>query len=318
MADIGVEQRPGRDLQRHAHHLDHDVAPLARLPRTGDLTGRGNHGRAVLGDSAAHEHGLDQPALLQPEVALAGEQAPAKDYRVEPEPAVLDEKPAVRDEDFLDEVGMAHEVDAPMGKAQGGHVAVSAGAVRHEREPIAAEIRQVSGQPPSLRPQRHTQRASHDRLAIGPRFVHHQDNHCAARRVGVPALAGLFRLKPGLQRGRRLTLGLRITPRDAVPDGRSPMWKRLMLTGVTIVLVLILAPVVLLATLSLTAPARQPRCHRRQAGCLSRHTQLRFLAGRGRSPSCGAAAVHGHCRRSLGAAGACGDRDTARERRRRR
>ncbi len=160
-ADLRAEQRARRDVERQAHHLRVNVAPVPRLPLGHHTLRRGHHRRAIALDAAVQKHRLDQAALSQPKIAVAGEEPLAEHERIEPQGKMFDEAFALGDEHFLDRIGMGEEIDVPMGEAQLDDIAEVAGAMRQEIEAFRAEVRQVAAQPMSFRTVRHT-RLSHD------------------------------------------------------------------------------------------------------------------------------------------------------------
>ena len=145
-ADLGAEERLSGDGQRQAHHLDEDVARLPRPPFVQDLLGGVDHDRGVGRDALAGEGRLDQAALPQPEIALAGQQALAQDQRRHPQGKVLDVILVIVKENGLNVLGIADKVDAPRPEAQRDNIAIIAGTARKEFEPALLVFTQVAGQ----------------------------------------------------------------------------------------------------------------------------------------------------------------------------
>src|ERR1019366_6393188 len=85
----------------------------------------------------------------------------AQHHRIDAQSEMLDKMFAMRDEDFLDQIGMRHQINAAMREAQLDDIAVLAGAARKKIEPTAAEVRQIAGEPMPLRSGRHAW-LSHD------------------------------------------------------------------------------------------------------------------------------------------------------------
>ena len=121
-----------------------DVALFLGAPACEHLLRLRHHHPAVGGDALAVEGGLGQPALAQPEVALAGEQAVSEDgVHVAPEEAVLLELRVARDEHVLDQIGVVDQAGGMAGQAQADHVAVAARAVLEEAQEVAREFGKV-------------------------------------------------------------------------------------------------------------------------------------------------------------------------------
>ena len=70
--EFDSEQRPSGDGECRLHHLAVDVEFLSVAPAVQHAVGLLSHDVGIRGDAGAMKRGLAQPALAQPELALAG------------------------------------------------------------------------------------------------------------------------------------------------------------------------------------------------------------------------------------------------------
>ena len=160
----GPEKHPGDDLQGEARHVGEEVARFAFVVGIGEAFGRFDHDGPVSRQAFAVEQRLQEPALPQPGVAVAGEQAVAEQQAVHLEGVVLDPVAGVRHQDRFDQVGVVDEDDAAQAEAQSGHVAELAGAAGVERQRVAAQLGQVAAEERAFRPRR--EGGGHGRVSL--------------------------------------------------------------------------------------------------------------------------------------------------------
>src|SRR5262249_32640173 len=158
--DLGAEKRFAGNHQRQPRHLRQDLARFAGRPRAQYALGGGDHVGDVGVEACTLKGGLDQTALSQPEVALAGQEAIAEHRRVEAQREVLDEVAAMGDENLLDGLRSADEIDASRPEAEGNDVAPVTGAALEEVESIFAKLRQMAAEQAPARARR--QRGGHN------------------------------------------------------------------------------------------------------------------------------------------------------------
>ncbi len=155
-----------------------DVPDLSVLPARGQTVGVGRHDVAVCGDAVGVEGGRREPALLQPELALARQQTVAEDRRdVTPEEAVLDEVGALRQQDRLDVLRRVDEEDLVSRQAHVHEIAVLAETAREKTEDVVREGGQIAEQPSApragrVRPRRRRSGTA-DRLGLGAHSAAH-------------------------------------------------------------------------------------------------------------------------------------------------
>ncbi len=147
LAQPGVEQRAGDDLQREVVHLLGHVEDLAGVPAVGPLLGDPVHDGQVVGHPVRAEGGLDDPAAVAVGAALGHQQAVAEG-RLE---GVLDG--AARavvgecDQQGVHESGVGDDADRARAEADPDHIAVPGeGAEEAERVPQQGRGVAESGQ----------------------------------------------------------------------------------------------------------------------------------------------------------------------------
>jgi len=130
------------------------------MPGGEDLRGEVHHDRSVTGDLLTMEGRLAQPALAQPEIPFAREEAaPKHRFHVAPKERVLDEVAVIRDEDVLHVIGVIQEIGHAVGKPQPHDIPILARTLGDEAEQILAKLRQVAEEEMPLRSGREATRA---------------------------------------------------------------------------------------------------------------------------------------------------------------
>ncbi len=147
LAQPGVEQRAGDDLQREVVHLLGHVEDLAGAPAVGPLLGDPVHDGQVVGHPVRAEGGLDDPAAVAVGAALGHQQAVAEG-RLE---GVLDGAAGAvvgeRDQQRVHESGVGDDADRARAEADPDHIAVPGeGAEEAERVPQQGRGVAESGQ----------------------------------------------------------------------------------------------------------------------------------------------------------------------------
>src|SRR4029077_1884889 len=105
--EVGAEQRLDDDRERQLGHLDVDRDHAAVFERIGHLPGVRRHDVAVAREPAVMEGGLDQPALLLPELPVARQQPfPGKGQKGLLDETRLDELLRLLDQNLPRQVGV--------------------------------------------------------------------------------------------------------------------------------------------------------------------------------------------------------------------
>src|SRR5438552_1954837 len=80
---------------------------------------------------------------------------------------MLDKVPALRDQNFFDEIRMIDEINAVRPEANGRHIAVFAGTAFHEAQSVPRKVAEMAGEPAPGRAGR--QRCAHARVSSSPK-----------------------------------------------------------------------------------------------------------------------------------------------------
>ncbi len=157
-AEVDVEQRAAEHAERERRHLPDHVDRAAALvrPQPADQLGRLLRDDArLLGDPLVLEDRLDLPALLAPELALAGQQAVAE------RPSGLGQADAlvvvggVVRQHVLGVVGVVEEVERLGAHGDPDRVPVLRRGGAHQFEPVPHQPAQQDGGGPARRARRH-------------------------------------------------------------------------------------------------------------------------------------------------------------------
>jgi hypothetical protein len=138
LGEVRAEERAQDDAQGDIHHVVVNVARFAGLPRFGEVGGLLHGDLRIARDAFAVKRGIAQAALASPEIAVAGEQAVAKELGIGARGHAFDEVAGLAEQDLFDVQRVEQDVNREIHEAVEDDIAVLAGPAQERARGIAA------------------------------------------------------------------------------------------------------------------------------------------------------------------------------------
>ena len=141
---VGAEEGARHDVEREGAHVGVQIASLVRHERVDVSLRAFDRDRRVALDALAVERGLHEIALLSPVIAVGRQETFAEHGLHDLQARRFHEVGLIGDEDALDEIGVADEVERDAVEAKARDGAELALAPREEAEDVVAQLGEMA------------------------------------------------------------------------------------------------------------------------------------------------------------------------------